>query len=389
MQNISLNRKRPSSSAVAALAALGLVVVLAMQITTPGAQSQTVDDLVLIKTEVDGVHLIAPKGWDLKSGGGGTYIIADPSPDEQNSLSAAIFMTERGLIQSVYQRFEKTALGMLGAGPVLRSAGQSQNPMARWSIHQSNNGGRQMAIYLRSDPSKNMDVMVMLAGPIGEFQHVGGERLVKAIGESVTDNPRKLSISPMLKGQSISARDKAPTTYILSDAESTAVTIRGARTAGTSAADRLASTRDLAGSWALTSFNGRASSDLSSGNMIDMSGSSVSYQFVGNGTYKLNWRFGVTTGLLMTDADVVERGSWKLANGRLTLKPDNYKGSMIIMSGHRHDVSARNPPSRTYDALIAGDQIILRGNCAPFQVELECENKAGRSEILDFPLSRN
>lgn len=339
---------------------------------------------VLEHTSIGRLGILIPEGWSAKAGGGGAYVIANSSSGHGEPLSLAVFTTQAGLVAPTYPSLEQTALSMLEGGAILLGGGSRETPAGRWSNFASESDRQRLTIYVRSDKATNLDVVAMVSGPTGVFQSSDAEKMIVAVGESVIDNPSKFR--PPARAKITEQPNSEVDRYVLVGSGSTSVGITGSRQAG-SLEGTMVERADILGSWFVTALQGRASTEFSSGNLIDMFGSGIEYEFGPSGSYQMTWTFAVTTGLLMTNAEVLETGRWKLSESVLELVPSKHDGQMTIMSGETHSVFERRSGRRNYKAQRVGDQLVISGPCAPFQVELECDDQEGGTRQLDFPLS--
>jgi hypothetical protein len=157
----------------------------------------------------------------------------------------------------------------------------------------------------------------------------------------------------------------------------------GATTAGAGPAGSIASRAALIGSWQVSA----ADSSWDGGSAVfSMTGSGMAYRFSGNGGYTASWSMSVSSGVLTSTSRFEENGRWSYANGRLLLDPARYDG-FVSNFGNRVPSADRNPPSRSYRVFANGPRIVLRGPCAPYQMESSCRNPRTRAmRELDFPL---
>lgn len=157
----------------------------------------------------------------------------------------------------------------------------------------------------------------------------------------------------------------------------------GARTAGAGPAGSVATRTALIGSWQVSEAD---SSWNSSSAVFSMTGSGMAYRFGGDGSYTASWSMSVSSGVLTSTSRFEESGRWSYAGGRLLLEPARYDG-FVSNFGNRVPSADRNPPPRSYQVFTNGRQIVLRGPCAPYQMESSCRNSKTRvMRTLDFPL---
>ncbi|MEM7097978.1 MAG: hypothetical protein AAF541_06940 [Pseudomonadota bacterium] len=332
-------------------------------------------DVQVSSRMVGDTELALPVAWVIKSERP-NFVYAHPEGDRSGRSGLLVFMTEPGLIQAAYSRLEHSALALLDSESRL-VASQQIDSGERWAEFTNETQSRHLTVHLQS--REQADVMVVLAGPTQLYIDWGGRGLaartvgtVKNSSDLKLTNPRGESYR---SETSVSVVGNGGGIFVESSIR------RGGTFKGSPGV-----ASDLHGERSVVEFVGTTGIDTGLGSMIDMSASSLVFNFDPDGDYTLDWQFRVTTGFLMTDATVRETGRWHVDAGIATLKPDGYDGSMVIMSGQEHALSERGNPARQYRLIRTASQEILSGYCAPFQVELECEED-GIPSVLDFPLN--
>jgi hypothetical protein len=77
------------------------------------------------------------------------------------------------------------------------------------------------------------------------------------------------------------------------------------------------------------------------------------------------------SGVFRSETDVTETGRFTLDGGRITFRPASQQGWISVMNGRRQPLGPPGP-ARAYAIGVYGQYILLRGQCAPYQVDLGC-----------------
>lgn len=146
------------------------------------------------------------------------------------------------------------------------------------------------------------------------------------------------------------------------------------------------SAQQLLGKWKVTELDSSLTNT-----QFDVVGSGFNIEFAPGGRYVIEYKMNLSSGVLHSGTETTEEGRYELSGTSLSLKPAFHEGWVYNFNPKdKQPLRAKNGPMRRYQVAMLKGYLIMRGQCAPFQLDLKCKKRAEGEElaVLDFPLAR-
>ena len=113
----------------------------------------------------------------------------------------------------------------------------------------------------------------------------------------------------------------------------------------------------------------------------------LTFTFNKDGSYRFDYRVRLVVGALASASETTEVGRYHVQGVNLVLTPKRHEGWIYNMSPkNKVMLKKENRPARRYTIRWEEEFLILRGNCAEFQVNTYCNDRKGIPMQHDFIL---
>ncbi|MEO0557048.1 MAG: hypothetical protein AAF170_02575 [Bacteroidota bacterium] len=252
-------------------------------------------------------------------------------------------------------------------------------------VYEANGYPVRAAVYVKRHLTDGYAMLGMLLADEADFEAMDGVALLRQVVESAYPTER-----PHFRARQAAASDPSSSRRRVTSAvntvdgrgvQETSVYDSSVRSASGSEGQPVRLGR-LVGTWRTYEGGGTVRRDTPGQTAAQAGG--VTYTFMRNGTFRARYQATAITGTFRSRTDVTETGRFTLEGLTLTLRPTQHSGWISVGAANtREAVRDTNPPARTYRLFEYGGEFVLRGICAPYQVDAICGRRSAR-RTLDF-----
>lgn len=325
----------------------------------------------------DRIEIGVPQGWNTKW-----------MNDRVLFLSAGTTAAGPALLIELRPPGEKIDVEAMAAS-VRKSLGGSFRPVERRygvSVFERENPPTRVAAGAFPDSGGRFTTMAIYWASAADYDRLGGLALMEAVARSAA-RPGSGGPAPRIVDQTLGYAGpsaSSPATGGSSTRVATGTVFEG--DPNKPLPPSRVTVELLAGTWRNTSLD----SHMDTGRLdYSAEAGALEFTFGADGTFEARYKKSLISGVFRSETQVTETGRFELRGDRLVLQPATQRGWISVMSGRREVIDKPNGPARTYTVGVYRNYVLLRGGCAPYQVDLGCgTDNAGRARTLTFPLER-